>query len=142
MVRKLIQALLWPINTTAIILLAIYTVVWGFWLANPWWHAFNRAALYSEMADFAPEWAWGFFAVFCGLVTAYGAIHPSYRALVIGAGAAFIHWLLIAIFYFWGDWQNTGGITSLTFAIYAAYTYLNVRVNYRDGNRELAEILH
>lgn len=135
------EALLKPINTTAIILLAIYTVLWGFWLANPWWSVFDTAPIFSEMDHLAPEWAWGVLAMFCGVVTAYGAYHPSYRALVIGANTAFIHWTLISIFYFLGDWHNTGGIASATFAIYAAFIYLNIRVNYRHGRADICDIL-
>lgn len=72
---------------------------------------------------------WGLIAVACGLVTIRGAVKRSYRALTVGAGIAGWHWLMISIFYFLGDWQNTGGITSLIFAIYAAFIYLNIKVN-------------
>lgn len=137
----LAQALLKPVNTAAIILLGMYTVLWGLWIANPWWSVFNSAPLFHQMRDVAPEWAWGLFAIFCGLVTAYGAWRPSYRALTIGSGTAFGHWLAISIFYFVGDWHNTGGITSLTFSIYAAFIYLNIRVNYRKGNLKIDDIV-
>lgn len=137
----LTEALLKPVNTAAIILLGIYTVVWGFWLANPWWSVFGTAPIYNEMNQVAPEWAWGLLAITCGLVTAYGAWRPSYRALTWGSGVAFCHWLTISIFYFVGDWHNTGGISSLTFAIYAAFIYLNIRVNYRAGKLDINEIV-
>jgi hypothetical protein len=40
-----------------------------------------------------------------------------------------LHWLTIAILYFMGDWTSTGGITSLTFAFYAALVWVNIKVN-------------
>jgi len=137
----LAQALLKPVNTAAIILLGIYTVLWGFWIGNPWWDVFGTAPIYREMSHIAPEWVWGTVAIVCGLMTAYGAWRPSYRTLTIGSGIAFAHWLTIAIFYFIGDWHNTGGITSLTFAIYAAFIYLNIRVNYKAGKLDITEIV-
>lgn len=126
---KLTQALLRPVNTSAIIILGVYTVVWGLWVGNPHWSVFERAPLYSKMSELFNESAWGGIAIIAGIVISYGAFRPSYRALIIGSGVAAIHWLIIAIMYFWGDWQSTGGITSLVFAFYGSYVYLNIRVN-------------
>lgn len=138
---KLVAALLKPINTTAIIVLGLYTVLWGLWLAAPWWDVFSRAPLYSHLAHTLPETIWGLIAISCGLVTVYGALHPSYKALSIGSTVAFFHWFIISIFYFWGDWQNTGGITALTFSTYALFIHLNVKVNYKNGKMTIQDIL-
>lgn len=142
---KITKALLKPVNTAAIILLGIYTIVWGFWLANPFWDAFSRAPLYSELenafafASVNSEAVWGLIAISSGCVICYGAYKPSYRALITGASVAFVHWFVISMFYFWGDWQNTGGITAVTFAIYAAFIYLNIKVNHKQGNLAIEE---
>lgn len=134
-------ALLKPVNTAAIILLGLYTMLWGFWVGNPFWTVFGTAPIYNQMAKIAPEWGWGLFAIGCGLITAYGAWRPSYRALVTGSGTAFGHWLLICILYFAGDWHNTGGITCLLLSTYAAFIYLNIRVNYRKGKLKIEDIV-
>jgi len=133
--QKLAEALLLPINPAAVILLGIYTVVWGFWVANPFWTVFTQAPLYSVLADLAPEYFWGGLAMFCGAVTMYGAIKRHYRPLVTGASVMFWHWSMIALFYFMGDPLNTGGITSLIFAVYAAFIYLNIRVNFKNNKK-------
>jgi hypothetical protein len=138
---KLARAMLRPINTTGIIILGVYTFLWGIWIANPWWSTFNRAALYSKLDDVGPEWLWGVLAMVCAVAISYGAIRPSYRALIVGSLVGFLHWTTIAFFYFLGDWQNTGGITAGTFATYAAFIYLNVRVNHKRGNQQMQEIL-
>lgn len=135
MTVKLRSRLLLPINPAGSILLGLYTIVWGFWIANPWWNVFDRAALYSGMQDLAPEWIWGTVAVLSSLVTLYGAIRPSYRAFILGALILGWHWAMVALMYFWGDWQSTGGITSGMVCTYAMYIYLNVRVN-RIGTPE------
>lgn len=132
MKRGLIAALLQPINTSAVILLGIYTIVWGLWMVAPW-SVFPDAGLYDQMRALAPEQVWGTIAIICGSFTAYGAYRPSYKTLTIGAGMAFSHWFIISILYFMGNWRNTGGITAATFALYAAYVYLNIRVNKLDG---------
>jgi hypothetical protein len=51
--------------------------------------------------------------------------------LVRGASASGWHWFMISTFYFIGDPFNTGGITALCFAVYAAFIYLNLRVNFK-----------
>lgn len=130
--ERFVQALLLPINPALIVLLGIYTVVWGFWIANPFWTVFTQAPLYSAMAGFAPEWAWGGVALITGTVVTMGAVKRSYRALTRGAAVAFFHWFLIALMYFAGDPLSTGGITSLVIALYAAVVYLNIRVNFKD----------
>ena len=138
--EKFAEALLRPVNTAAIVILGVYTVTWGLWVANPFWSVFHGTQLFSALGLLAPEVFWGCLAITCGLFTIRGAYKRSYRALVIGAVFAAAHWLMIAFFYFLGDWTNTGGITSLTFAVYAAFIYLNIRVNHRN-DRKMEEIL-
>lgn len=138
--EKLAKALLLPINPAVVVLLGFYTMVWGFWLANPFWTVFTQAALYSELEGVEwmnnlginPELFWGLNAIFCGGIIIRGALKRNYRPLVIGAATAIAHWGIIAIFYFMGDWHNTGGITASIFAIYGAFLWLNLRVNFKD----------
>lgn len=129
---QLVRALLLPINPAAVILLGIYTVVWGVWVANPFWSVFSQAELYGVLATVAPEVFWGCLAILCGIVTVYGAVKRSYRALINGSSVAGWHWFMITVFYFMGDPLNTGGITALIFAVYAIFIYLNLKVNFKD----------
>lgn len=126
-----------PINTSAIIILALYTVIWGLWLISPFWATFDHAPLYSFLASIMSEFYWGGIAVACGGVMTAGVLKSSYESLIRGAFIGFVHWLVISIGYFIGDWHNTGGITALTIAIYCGFIYLNLKVN-RD-NMTLSE---
>lgn len=130
--------MLQPINTAAIVILGVFTVIWGAWVANPFWDVFTSAKLYSALYNFAPfttfippEIFWGCLAIICGLVTCRGALKRTYRTLTVGSGVMVWHWAMIATFYFIGDWHNTGGITSLVLACYAAFIYLNIKVNFK-----------
>lgn len=134
---KFAEALLRPINPAVVVLLGLYTVVWGFWIANPWWEVFIKAPLYSKLneATFClvpPEILWGCLAMVFGAVTIYGAFKRSYRSLLIGAASMMWHWLMISIFYFLGDPSSTGGITAVFMVIYGAFLWLNLRVNFKD----------
>lgn len=133
--ERFAEALLLPINPALVVLLGIYTVVWGLWIANPFWHVFAQAPLYSAMASIAPEWVWGGIAIAAGIVIIAGSVVRNYGALTRGSAVAFLHWFIIAIMYFMGDPLNTGGITSLTIALYAAAVYWNIRINFRPDKR-------
>ena len=133
--ERFAQALLLPINPALVVLLGIYTVVWGLWIANPWWDVFPTATLYSQMALIAPEWVWGGIAIAAGIVVIIGAMVRSFGALTRGSGVAFLHWFIISIMYFMGDPLNTGGITSLVIALYAACIYWNIRINFKPDKR-------
>lgn len=122
-------SILKPINPTVIIILGLYTVVWGLWIANPFWTVFTQAPLFDAMAALAPEVFWGLQAVVAGLFITYGALKPRYNNVTRGAFIAFFHWFVIGLLYFAGDWQNTGGITSMAFAAYALIVWVNIRIN-------------
>lgn len=138
--EKLARALLLPINPAVVVLLGIYTVVWGFWVANPFWTVFTQAPLYNALdsiwfvaaSGISPEVFWGTIAMLCGAVTTYGAIRRSYRSLITGATVIGWHWFMISIMYFIGDAANTGGITALLMAVYGAFLFLNIRVNFKE----------
>lgn len=126
------RALLRPINPTLIVLLGVYTIVWGFWVANPFWEVFTHAQLYSALLAVFPEYVWGTIAIICGIVISYGAVKRSYSALTRGALFGGWFWFIVSIFYFVGDAANTGGITALIFAIYGGFVYVNLRVNFKE----------
>lgn len=130
---NLYQGLVKPINGASVVIIASYTFVWGFWVFNTIWDVFTRAPLYSELASVAPEWAWGLTAVVVGLIMLYGVFRPSYGSVTRASFFGFMFWLAIAVGYFLGDWQNTGGITAAMLALSCAYVYLNVRINREEG---------
>jgi hypothetical protein len=124
-----------PLHKIAVLALGVYTLIWGLWVASPLWTVFSQAELYSALSALAPEWAWGLLAVLYGVLIIWGALRMSYASLLNGAQIAWGHWLLISIFYFIGDWHNTGGITSLFIAISALWFALNIKINYKTRGR-------
>jgi len=127
--EKLAARLLMPINTSAILLLGVYTIVWGFWVGNPFWDVFTYSDLYRQMAVMAPEWVWGMVGMLTGGVTCWGVLRPSYYSLLTGAAVVGLFWLMITFLYFFGAWQSTGGPTALLLTIYGFFIYLNIKVN-------------
>lgn len=118
-----------PVNTAATIILAAYTTLWGFWLLSPFWDVFTSAPLYQHMNSLAPESAFGLVAIAVGIIMFWGVLKNSYMALSKSTFVGAIFWFVIAVFYFLGDWHNTGGITSLMICCYCSFIWLNIKVN-------------
>lgn len=127
--EKLAVQLLRPINPAIIVVLGFYTIIWGLWILCPFWTVFDHAPLYATMAGIGSEYVWGGLAVIAGCFVTRGAFHPSRRNLQIGAFVGSIHWFIIALLYFLGDWASTGGISALAFAIYSGLVWVNIKVN-------------
>lgn len=128
--ERIAEGLLRPINPYATVLLGALTLVWGMWIVNPFWNVFPTSRVYSQASDFAPEWAWGTWSTLCGALILISLYKGSYKYLVRFLGFATWHWSTISTMFFWGDWQNTAGVTYGFIAIYCIYSYLNIKVNY------------
>ena len=89
---------------------------------------------FLELFGIPAEPFWGCVAIICGTLTTYGAVKRKYKPLVRGATIIGFHWLIICILYFMGDPTNTGGITALLMAVYGAFLWLNLRVNFKDSH--------
>lgn len=136
------DALLKPVNQAAIVILGAYTVLWGIWVALPFWNVFDSAPLFIPLSHaFPAEWMCGVLAIVCGLSMIYGAYKRTYAPLIIGSFIGTLFWFVIMLFYFVGDWHNTGGISALTFCLYAAYVHLNIKVNHKHTKNTMNEMV-
>lgn len=129
-IERLARGLLTPINPYALSLLGFLTFFWGLWIVNPFWEVFGRADIYQRTLDFAPEWAWGSWSTACGALMLYGLFADRFRVLVPALIVGMWHWFTIAGMFWWGDWQNTAGLTYTFVALYTTYAYLNIKVNH------------
>jgi hypothetical protein len=126
---KLASRLSKPINTAAIVIMGVYTVLWGVWVGNPFWSTFNESKQFDWLAKVAPEWAWGVIAMCVGIVMCYGVIRNSFRSLSTGSMIGTLYWGLIATGYYIGDWRDTAGLTKTMICLYCAFIWLNIRMN-------------
>lgn len=125
-----VKGMLKPINPYGASLLGLLTFFWGLWIVNPFWEVFNSAQVFSRAANFAPEWAWGTWATLCGITLITSVWRGNSRWLSRAARFASWHWATVSLMLWWGDWQNTAGVTYTFVALYSVYVFLNVRVNY------------
>ena len=123
------ETLLRPINPAVIVVLGIYTVVWGLWIMSPFWTVFPHSAAYAIMAEYGTEYLWGSIAVCAGAIIVRGALKPVYWNIEIGSWVSFFFWLAIAILFCAGDWHTTGWLSAACFSIYSGLIWLNIRFN-------------
>lgn len=126
---KLANRLSKPINTAAIVIMGIYTILWGLWLLSPFWRVFEESKQFDWLAQVMPEWAWGTVAISVGAVMTYGVMRNSFRSLSIGSLIGAVYWGLIAVGYYIGDWRDTAGLTKTMIALYCSFIFLNIRMN-------------
>lgn len=119
-----------PINPSWSILLGSFTFAWGAWVIFPWWNAFDTAKLYGKMLEFAPEWAWGTWALIAGAILMYSSMRCNYKLLVQALSFIGWHWFTVSTLMWFGDWQNPGPITYTMTTIYTLFFYLNIKLNY------------
>lgn len=124
------RALLKPMNPYGSSLLGLLTLMWGMWIINPFWDVFSRAGVYSKAMEFAPEWAWGTWSTLCGLGILTALWRGSSHWLAGASGFVVWHWFTISGMLWWGDWQNTAGLTYMFIGFYSVFVYLNIKVNF------------
>lgn len=128
-VENLRQTLLRPINPAVIVVLGIYTMIWGVWIMSPWWSVFPHSPVYSLMAHYGTEYLWGSIAIAAGSIITRGALKPVYWNIELGSWVSFFFWLAIAILYVCSDWHTTAWLSAACFSIYSGIIWLNIRVN-------------
>lgn len=126
---KLAKRLSQPINTAAIVIMGVYTVLWSIWVGCPWWSTFPEGKQYDWLARVMPEWGWGLLALGVGSIMIYGVVRDSFRSLSIGSFTGAIYWGLISMGYYIGDWRDTAGLTKTMICLYCAFIFLNIRMN-------------
>ena len=126
---KIVKAMLRPMNPSVSILLGFYNVGWGLWVANPFVTSFTNSSLYSVMTAVSPELFWGLAVVCIGAIVITGAVTMKKRYIMTGTLLSALFWLFVSISLFLGQAANASFIDALVIATYAAFTYLNVKVN-------------
>lgn len=128
--ERIARGLLRPINPYAVSILGLLTFTWGLWVINPLWTVFTQAPIYAKAEQFAPEWAWGLWATLCGACLLWAVSTGRFRIVTYALAFAAWHWCTVAGMLWWGDWQNTAGLTYTYVGIYSIYCYLNIKQNY------------
>lgn len=128
--ERLARGLLKPMNPYASSILGMLTLMWGIWIVNPFWSVFASANVWHRAMQFAPEWAWGTWATVAGGAILFALFKGSTKWVARTLGFGIWHWWTVSGMLWWGDWQNTAGLTYMFIAIYTTFSYLNIKTNF------------
>lgn len=126
-IDSLAENLIKPINPSIIVLLGIYTILWGVWIM--FFPVFDVLPSFAPIASFTSKEAMGVVAWSVGVFICRGAFSPSYSNIRIGSALAAAHWLFFGIMLMIGQFQDPIGLSSIFFGIYAALVWMNLGVN-------------
>lgn len=104
-------------------------MLWGAWVANPWWGVFGESPVFQVMQSLMSEWTWGLVALAFGVILIVGIAQRSYCKLIIGSVLTGWFWSILSIYYFVGDWKSPAGLTAMMFACQSLFMYLNLKIN-------------
>jgi len=105
---------------------ALFQVLWGLWILNPWVNTFAITNAYRLMADIAPEWVWGLAIFLIGIFQIIVIFTPNLRLRVLSSITCLFIFVVLAFLILAG---NAGSVTIPTYLVFAlcewfAYTEL------------------
>lgn len=122
--HKLRRIFLAPISPFNILLVGVFSFLWGLWVALPFWDVFNRSPIYSALDWVGSELIWGSIQIIVGTVLVFAAF-DSLRWMKYATFGGFLSWFLVALGFAVADWQNPGMWVSGFIAALNAYMFLN-----------------
>ncbi len=131
MFKKIFEVLSKPMNRAGFGIMGGFMIVWGAWIASPFWSALGSAEIFSVVLLHAPEWSVGLIALSIGASIIRYLVIGCFKRLQFVAGITMYFWALFSICCLVGDWQNPGWITYLVLALYSTFVYENIRINRR-----------
>jgi hypothetical protein len=113
---------------------ALFLLLWGFWVWNPWWEAFPSSTIYDMMARLAPEWMWGFVYMLVGAVQLILLFTTNPKKMKFRQWTSFTSILIITsltMFTMTGNWRSTAGITYIVIAVCEWFAYTEILAEIR-----------
>lgn len=112
--------------------LSLLTICWGLWVANPYIDTFSRSNGFSAMRQIAPEYIWGFIAMFLGARALYYISYSDYKRHASNAFFGLtILWGFMGMTLLMSNWYVPGFIIYFYIATRAIRLFLFYNLSYR-----------
>ncbi len=126
---KLAKELIKPMNKRDVLLLNLYTTLWGLWVTNPIWDTFAKSKIYASLEYIFPEYIWGGAALLIGVFSIYAAMRNKLSFLKVLSKFGAILWLVISLLYVTTDYSSTGWITAFVISTFYFLKAINISIN-------------
>lgn len=104
---------------------ATLAIVWGLCCFFPG-SLFATSPVYAKYGETAPEWAWGVFAIVCGLAQIWGTYKGRAPSIMCGGLALVAFYLFGAILFLQASTRSAAGYIYLLFAFWQILVCLSV----------------
>lgn len=112
---------------------AAWSVVWGFWVGNPWWDVFPSSPTFQTMGQVAPEWVWGLVVVGVGIGQLIALYNDSTRWRYRISASAFLVWAFVTWLFLISNFSSTATVTYGMMSTMAALAAAKLRWREKMG---------
>jgi hypothetical protein len=102
---------------------AIFCVLWGFWIGNPWWVAFNSSSAFRLMNKIAPEWLWGLSIFLVGLFQLIFLFTKNLKFRLFSSLLSCFSLISLSVIFAFGNYESTATINYIVLALCAWLGY-------------------
>ena len=99
-------------------------ILWGLWVANPWFNCFTAAKVFSFMREIATEGIWGWGIFFIGVIQLFFLYTKRCESHMIMAFVSMLSFIVLALFYAIGNWKSTAFPIYLSFAVISFFGFI------------------
>jgi len=112
---------------------ALYILVWGLWVSNPWLNTFQASPTFTEMGHLAPEWVWGLVISAVGLFQMIIIFTKKYGFRVFAALLSMFVLFAMSLLVFYSNPASTAWVTYLVIAICAWLGFTEILTDFKKG---------
>jgi uncharacterized membrane protein HdeD (DUF308 family) len=112
---------------------ALYLLMWGMWVLNPWVNSFASSAAFTEMGQLAPEWLWGIVIMAIGLFQTIVVFTENCKLRADAALLSMFTLFSMSMLVFYSNFASTAGITYLVIAICAWLGFTEILADVKNG---------
>jgi hypothetical protein len=115
---------------------AVFELLWGLWIINPWENTFAITSAYRIMAGVMPEWAWGALLLVLGIIQLIVIFRGTLHMRAISSVTCLFIFLSLALLIFFGNPASVTIPTYLIFAICEWFAYTEVLADIKAERRK------
>ena len=114
---------------------ALYCLMWGIWIANPWMNSFPSSPIFREMGHLAPETAWGLVVGAIGLFQMIVIFTEHCKLRVVASLLSMFTLFSMAMLVAYSNIQSTAAITYTVIALCAWLGYTEILADSKKGGK-------
>lgn len=105
---------------------ALMLILWGVWVANPFWELFTASPVFGLMAHIGPEPAWGVTVFAVGCLQMGFVFSRQWTARRATAVLSLFVYVLLSVMFGLGNFRGVSTVIYAVFALLCWFAYVNI----------------